>query len=75
MSLTSKDVAEITRILEESSFDELYLEVNGFKLTLKRTARSGISCISPIAPRRETASASNADSACMIDRMSVASTP
>ena len=36
MSLTSKDVAEITRILEESSFDELYLEINGFKLTLKR---------------------------------------
>ena len=38
MSLTSKDVAEITRILEESSFDELYLEINGFKLTLKRSA-------------------------------------
>jgi acetyl-CoA carboxylase biotin carboxyl carrier protein len=38
LSLTSKDVAEITRILEESSFDELYLEINGFKLTLKRSA-------------------------------------
>jgi acetyl-CoA carboxylase biotin carboxyl carrier protein len=37
VSLTSKDVAEITRILEESSFDELYLEINGFKLTLKRS--------------------------------------
>lgn len=36
MSLTAKDVAEITRLLEESSFDELYLEVDGLKLSLKR---------------------------------------
>jgi acetyl-CoA carboxylase biotin carboxyl carrier protein len=43
LSLTSKDVAEITRILEESSFDELYLEINGFKLTLKRTAANASS--------------------------------
>ena len=36
MSLTAKDVAEITRLLEESSFDELYLELDGLKLSLKR---------------------------------------
>ena len=34
--ITAKDVAEITRLLEESSFDELYLEVDGLKLSLKR---------------------------------------
>lgn len=36
MALTAKDVAEITRLLEESSFDELYLELDGMKLTLRR---------------------------------------
>jgi acetyl-CoA carboxylase biotin carboxyl carrier protein len=34
--LTAKDVAEITRLLEESSFDELYLELDGMKLTVRR---------------------------------------
>jgi acetyl-CoA carboxylase biotin carboxyl carrier protein len=36
LTLTAKDVAEIMRILEESSFDELSLEVDGFKLKLQR---------------------------------------
>jgi acetyl-CoA carboxylase biotin carboxyl carrier protein len=36
VTLTAKDVAEITRLLEESSFDELYLELDGMKLTLRR---------------------------------------
>lgn len=41
MPLTAKDVAEITRLLEESDFLELRLEHEGFKLTLKRAgARS-----------------------------------
>ena len=48
MPLTAEDVAEITRLLEESQFDELHLEHAGFKLTLKRGA----------AVRREEASAS-----------------
>jgi len=41
--LTAKDVAEITRLLEESDFIELRLEHEGFKLTLKRAGapRSG----------------------------------
>jgi acetyl-CoA carboxylase biotin carboxyl carrier protein len=46
--LTAQDVAEITRLLEESQFDELHLEHAGFKLTLKRGA----------AVRREDATAS-----------------
>ncbi len=36
MTLTAKDVAEITKLLEESSFDELYLEIDGVKLSLRR---------------------------------------
>jgi acetyl-CoA carboxylase biotin carboxyl carrier protein len=36
VSLTAKDVAEITKLLEESDFDELYLELDGMKLTLRR---------------------------------------
>ncbi len=38
MTLTAQDVAEITRLLEESEFDELHLEHEGFKLTLRRGA-------------------------------------
>lgn len=37
MTLTAKDVAEITKLLEESSFDELYLELDGVKLSLRRS--------------------------------------
>jgi len=36
MTLTAKDVAEITRLLEESAFDELHLEMEGLKLMLRR---------------------------------------
>src|SRR5690242_12557591 len=36
VSLTAKDVAEIMRLLEESSFDELELEVGELKLSLRR---------------------------------------
>ena len=36
MTLTAKDVAEIMRVLEESSFDSLSLEMNGVKLHLQR---------------------------------------
>lgn len=38
MTLTSKEVAEITRLLEESTFTELYLELDGLKISLKRGA-------------------------------------
>jgi acetyl-CoA carboxylase biotin carboxyl carrier protein len=37
VTLTAKDVAEITRLLEESDFDELYLELDGMTLSLRRT--------------------------------------
>jgi acetyl-CoA carboxylase biotin carboxyl carrier protein len=38
VSLTAADVAEIVRLLEESTFDELTLEINGTKLSLRRGA-------------------------------------
>ena len=40
MSLTAADVAEILRLLEQSSFDELNLEINGTKLSLRRGGAS-----------------------------------
>ena len=36
MSLTAKDVAEIMRLLEDSSFDTLDLEVGDMRLSLRR---------------------------------------
>jgi acetyl-CoA carboxylase biotin carboxyl carrier protein len=36
MTLTAKDVAEITRLLEQSGFDELDLEIDGFRIHLTR---------------------------------------
>ena len=41
MTLTAKDVAEITRLLEDSSFDEMTLELDGLKLTLRRQGSAG----------------------------------
>jgi acetyl-CoA carboxylase biotin carboxyl carrier protein len=38
VSLSAADVAEIMRLVEESSFDELILEVDGMKLCLRRGA-------------------------------------
>ena len=36
MTLTAKDVAEIVRLLDESSFDSLTLEMDGVKIELRR---------------------------------------
>ncbi|MEJ1965351.1 MAG: biotin/lipoyl-containing protein [Gammaproteobacteria bacterium] len=38
MSLTAADVAEIMRLVEQSTFDELTLEMDGTRLTLRRGA-------------------------------------
>jgi acetyl-CoA carboxylase biotin carboxyl carrier protein len=48
VSLTAKDVAQITRLLEESSFDELYLELDGLKLSLRRGSAANVQ--SPVDP-------------------------
>ena len=36
MSLTAQDIEIITRLLKDSAFDELHLEMDGLKLTLRR---------------------------------------
>jgi acetyl-CoA carboxylase biotin carboxyl carrier protein len=41
VTLTAKDVAEISRLLEESVFDELTLELDGLKLSLRRNGAAG----------------------------------
>lgn len=43
MSLTAADVAQIMRLVEESGFDELTLEMDGIKLSLRRGAAPEIS--------------------------------
>lgn len=53
MTLTAKDVEEITRLLEESSFDELYLELDGLKLSLRRGA--GVAAPAPAQATRTPA--------------------
>jgi acetyl-CoA carboxylase biotin carboxyl carrier protein len=50
MSLTAKDVAEIMRLLEDSTFDTLSLEIDGMKLNLRRTSAK---------PVRQVAEAAN----------------
>jgi acetyl-CoA carboxylase biotin carboxyl carrier protein len=42
LSLTAKDIAEITRLLEDSSFDELELEVGGMKIHLRRGGAAAV---------------------------------
>ena len=41
MTLTAADVAEIMRVIEQSTFDQLTLELDGVKLTLRRTGAAG----------------------------------
>ena len=42
MSLTAADVGEIMRLVEQSTFDELTLEVDGMKLCLRRGAAAAL---------------------------------
>ena len=50
MSLTAKDVAEIVRLLEESTFDELSLEIGDMKLSLRRGAADVVEDAATAAP-------------------------
>jgi len=55
MSLTAKDVAEIMRLLEDSTFDTLSLEVDGMKLHLQRNSAKTVRQV-PEAATRPSAS-------------------
>ena len=56
MTLTAKDVAEIMRLIDETSFDSLSLEIDGVKLSLQRSSprpapkSAGAPTVSPVAP-------------------------
>ncbi len=67
MSLTAADVAEIMRLVEQSSFDELTLELDGMKLTLRRGGTAerldGVPVLEQAANSREPAAAPAAVSA------------
>ena len=47
MSLTAKDVAEIMRLLEESSFDSLELQAGDLKLSLRRGGAGAAEAAAP----------------------------
>ena len=49
MTLTAADVAEIMRLVEQSGFDELNLEIDGTKISLRRGAQRSM----PRCSRRE----------------------
>jgi acetyl-CoA carboxylase biotin carboxyl carrier protein len=53
MTLTAKDVAEIMRLLESSSFDSLSLEIDGVKLNLQRGSTSPVQ--QPVAAQQPSA--------------------
>ena len=54
MTLTAKDVAEIIKLLEQSRFDSLSLEMDGMKLNLQR------SCTVPVSQTHNNAAAQTA---------------
>jgi len=61
--LTAADVAEIMGIVERSTFDELSLEINGIKLTLRRAGTSGEFIRSITGPSAHADTADTADTA------------
>jgi acetyl-CoA carboxylase biotin carboxyl carrier protein len=63
VTLTAADVAEIMGIVERSTFDELSLEINGIKLTLRRAGTSGEFIRSITGPSAHADTADTADTA------------
>ncbi len=55
MGLTAADIAEILRLVEESTFDELSLEFEGLKLEFKRSGTGDGRAPTPIAPTVDAA--------------------
>ncbi|HXC22571.1 MAG TPA: biotin/lipoyl-containing protein [Steroidobacteraceae bacterium] len=61
--MTAADVAEIMRLVEQSKFDELNLEIDGIKLTLRRAGASAKFVPSLTPPGSLDAAAGAADGA------------
>jgi acetyl-CoA carboxylase biotin carboxyl carrier protein len=71
VTLTAADVAEIMRLVEQSRFDELNLEMDGVKLTLRRAGASGgftQTVTTPDAPRPGVAPAHKSAPAAAAER-------
>jgi len=60
MSLTAADVAEIMRLVEQSGFDELTLEMEGTKISFRRGAPAGTPAPAPTAAAAPAVSAAAA---------------
>jgi acetyl-CoA carboxylase biotin carboxyl carrier protein len=79
VTLTAADVAEIMRLVEQSGFDELTLEIDGIKLNLKRgapaetsfdaapPARAAATAESSVAPSTAKASPAAAKAPTVVD--------
>jgi len=88
VSLTAADVAEIMRLVEQSNFDELTLEMDGIKLCLRRgtpaatgtsgtAAAGGSSVTAPgtaVSPARPTEDAASAATASSLPHTAAAPT-
>jgi acetyl-CoA carboxylase biotin carboxyl carrier protein len=57
VSLTAKDVAEILKLLEQSSFDSLDLEVDGMRVQLRRSGAPAPRAAPAEPPRSQAAAA------------------
>jgi acetyl-CoA carboxylase biotin carboxyl carrier protein len=68
VTLTAADVAEIMRLVEQSKFDQLDLEIDGVKLSLRRSGSGGIE-------RRAASPSAAADAAVTAARAAVVSAP
>jgi acetyl-CoA carboxylase biotin carboxyl carrier protein len=72
MTLTARDIAEITRLLEDSSFDELDLEIDGLKIHLRRSGAppppAPPAAARPASPPAALASAPTEDPALVVVR-------
>ena len=74
MSLTAADVAEIMRLLEQSSFDSLDLEMNGVKLSLRRGGGEAGTATRVVTPSAKPSAISDAAPAAAAIPASAAST-
>ena len=70
MSLTAKDVEEIMKLLDSSSFDRLSLDVDGMKIELERSGAAPRAPAAPAAPPAPAAVAAPAVAAASVARKS-----
>ena len=70
MPLTAQEVAEIARLFEESDFEELRIEHEGFKLTLRRRgARTDLSAVTSAAAAADAVGGATAGAATAAPRV------